>query len=339
MSFRDGGQPDREAQRRRSHSRHSRPDGTPRTGTDRPVLARPRNLRRGHPLPGPDPDRAAADDGLPQRRASRSTSGINREDGLRAGLVLRYDGGIRDFVEHVNGVQGSPVRVRSATSPYEEEGDQRGGRDSPSSWNTGFNRPMGIHSFANGITTGEGGMHEAGLPQVAHQCTVNRYAFEGERATSRTADDDRLQGEDIREGMTAIISGATPSSPSSRVRPRAKLGNVSVRSMVERATNEKLAGVVRGEPRSEAKLVVNKATVAAQRARIAARPRLVQSNPPQVGARRRRPARQAHRLRLRARIPSECGALHRRGQLGRRLGQGGPRSAHDGDPADPRARS
>ena len=145
--------------------------------------------------------------------------------------------------------------------------------------------------------------------------------------------EDNLKGEDIREGLTAIIS-VRLRDPQFEGQTKAKLGNVSIRSLVERATNKKLNEWLEENPR-EASQIVQKSTQAA-RARMAAQ-----------GARdltRRKSALdgaglpgQAGRLLL-AR-PARVGALHRRGQLGRRLGQGRPQPAHPGHPAHPRARS
>ncbi|MEM7275532.1 MAG: toprim domain-containing protein, partial [Actinomycetota bacterium] len=130
------------------------------------------------------------------------------------------------------------------------------------SWNTGY-QTDGIHSFANGINTIEGGMHEQGF-RTALTRTVNAYARD--KGLLRESEDN-LQGEDIREGLTAIISVRVV-EPQFEGQTKSKLGNVSVRSLVERATNEKLREWFEEHPR-EAKLVITKATNAA-RARIAA---------------------------------------------------------------------
>ena len=104
-----------------------------------------------------------------------------------------------------------------------------------------------------------------------------------------------------------------------------------MRSLVEKATNEKLGDWLEEHP-PEAKQIFNKATTAA-RARLAAR-QAARPHPPQVGARGRGPAGQARRL-LVAR-PQRVRALHRGGQLGRLVGEGRTRPAHPGDPPDPR---
>ncbi|MDE3203347.1 MAG: DNA topoisomerase IV subunit B, partial [Acidobacteriota bacterium] len=129
-------------------------------------------------------------------------------------------------------------------------------------WNTGYYE--GIHSFANGIATIEGGMHEEGFKK-ALTVVVNKYA----RAKNLLKEkDDNLLGEDIREGLTAIIS-VRLTDPQFEGQTKAKLGNVSTRSLVERATNDKLAEWLEENP-TEARQIVSK-SIQAARARVAAR--------------------------------------------------------------------
>ena len=90
-------------------------------------------------------------------------------------------------------------------------------------------------SIGNGISTGEGGMHEEGF-RTALTSTVNNYIFDKGKLKEK---DDRLLGEDIREGLTAIIS-VRLRDPQFEGQTKGKLGNVSVRSLVQKATNEKL---------------------------------------------------------------------------------------------------
>lgn len=174
--------------------------------------------------------------------------------------MFRYDGGIRDFVKHVNATKEALFDNVGYFDAEEEEQEV----EIAFQWNTGFNSD-GLHSFANGITTREGGMHEEGFRKSLTN-VMNRYAFE--RNILKEGKDDRLQGEDIREGLTAIIS-VRLREPQFEGQTKGKLGNVSVRSLVEKATNEKLAEWL-GENPTEAKLITGKA-VSAQRARIAAR--------------------------------------------------------------------
>ncbi|MGI9602167.1 MAG: DNA gyrase/topoisomerase IV subunit B [Acidimicrobiales bacterium] len=173
---------------------------------------------------------------------------------------FKYDGGIIDFVSHVN----QSKEALFETVGYFESAEEDQEVEVAFQWNTAFNSD-GVHSFANGITTIEGGMHEEGFRKALTN-VINRYAFD--RGLLKTDKDERLQGEDIREGLTAIIS-VRLADPQFEGQTKGKLGNVSIRSLVERATNEKLAEWLEEHP-SEAKVLINKA-VAASRARLAAR--------------------------------------------------------------------
>lgn len=178
-------------------------------------------------------------------------------------ITYEYEGGVSDFVRFVN--SSREVLFDDVGYLHAAEDADNGSMDVEIAfqWNATFNTD-GLHSFANGINTIEGGMHEEGFKKALTN-TVNRYARE--RAMLRDKDPN-LQGEDIREGLTAIIS-VKLTDPQFEGQTKGKLGNVPVRSMVERATNEKLAEWLEEHP-AEAKRVVQK-SVAAARAREAAR--------------------------------------------------------------------
>jgi DNA gyrase subunit B len=172
--------------------------------------------------------------------------------------VFHYEGGIIDFVRHLNAAKESLFSEVGYFEGAEEDQEV----ELAFQWNTGFND--GIHSFANGINTTEGGMHVEGF-RGALTRVINAYAHD--RGVLKD-NDDNLSGEDIREGLTAIVS-VRLRDPQFEGQTKAKLGNVSMRSLVQKTTNERLADWFEEHP-SEAKRVVNKA-VHAQRARIAAR--------------------------------------------------------------------
>ena len=175
-------------------------------------------------------------------------------------IVYKYDGGISDFVEYVN----ASKEALFDTVGYIEANQKDEEVEIAFQWNTGFNSD-GLHSFANGISTGEGGMHEEGFRKSLTN-VINRYAFD--KNILKEGRDDRLQGEDIREGLTAIIS-VRLAEPQFEGQTKGKLGNVSIRSLVERTTNEKLAEWLEENP-AEGKVIAGKA-ISAQRARMAAR--------------------------------------------------------------------
>ncbi len=173
-------------------------------------------------------------------------------------MAYRYGGGIVDFVRHLNASKEALFKKVASFEQSEEDQEV----EVALQWNTGFNE--GLHSFANGIATAEGGMHEEGFKKALTN-VVNRYA----RAKGLLKEkDDNLSGEDIREGLTAIIT-VRLRDPQFEGQTKAKLGNVSTRSLVERATNDKLGTWLEEHP-SEARQVVQKA-LQASRARSAAR--------------------------------------------------------------------
>jgi DNA gyrase subunit B len=174
-------------------------------------------------------------------------------------VTFKYSGGIIDFVKHLN-------RTRDAL--FSKVGYFEGSEDDSEveiafQWHSGFNAD-GLHSFANGIATNEGGMHEEGF-RSALTSVVNKYA----RAKGILKDKDpNLAGEDIREGLTGIIS-VRLTSPQFEGQTKAKLGNTAMRSLVTKVTNEKLGDWFEENP-TEANKVVKKA-LEASRARMAAK--------------------------------------------------------------------
>jgi DNA gyrase subunit B len=172
--------------------------------------------------------------------------------------TFKFNGGIVDFVRHLNESK-EPLFKRVVS--YSEAGDGWD-VDIAMQWNAGYYE--GIHSFANNIATTEGGMHEEGFKKALTN-VVNRYA----KGKGLLKDKDaNLLGEDIREGLTAIVS-VKLRNPQFEGQTKAKLGNTEMRSQVERVTNDRLAAWLEEHP-TEARAAVNKATQAA-RARVAAR--------------------------------------------------------------------
>ncbi len=182
-----------------------------------------------------------------------------REDAVNKNeVVYKYDGGIKDFVEHVNASKESLFAKVGFFEAQEKEQEV----EIAFQWNTGFNTD-GLHSFANGINTIEGGMHEEGF-RTALTGVMNRYAKKKGLIKDK---DDNLQGEDIREGLTAIIS-VRLGEPQFEGQTKSKLGNVDIRSLVQKTTNEKLSDWLEEHP-AEAKIILQK-SINAQRARLAA---------------------------------------------------------------------
>jgi DNA gyrase subunit B len=175
-------------------------------------------------------------------------------------VTFQYKGGIVDFVKHLN---ASKEALFTKVAHFEDEDDAEGQTlDIAMQWNTGYHE--GIHGYANGISTIEGGMHVEGF-KTALTSVLNKYARNKGLLKEK---DDNLLGEDIREGITAIIA-VKLREPQFEGQTKAKLGNVPMRSFVQKATNEKLAEWLDENP-TEANKVVKKAQAAAQ-ARVAAK--------------------------------------------------------------------
>ncbi len=180
--------------------------------------------------------------------------------GHEAEQTYRYSGGIVDFVKHLNHAKEPLFKRVGQYEVVEGEGEV----EVAFQWNTGYYE--GIHSFANGIATIEGGMHEEGFKKAITN-TVNRYARNHNPPLLKEKDDNLL-GEDIREGLTAIVS-VKLRDPQFEGQTKAKLGNVFIRSLVERATNDRLNQWLEEHP-PEARQIVAKG-IQASRARLAAR--------------------------------------------------------------------
>ncbi|MBV9953032.1 MAG: DNA topoisomerase IV subunit B, partial [Acidimicrobiia bacterium] len=182
-----------------------------------------------------------------------------REEHDNTEIRYRYAGGIIDFVKHVNESK-EPLFSKVG---YFEQSEEEHEVELAFQWSTGY-QTDGLHSFANGIATIEGGTHEEGF-RAALTTALNKYA----KAKGLLKEKDpNLAGEDIREGLTAIIS-VRLREPQFEGQTKAKLGNPQIKTLVQRATNEKLGDWLEEHP-TEANKIVKKG-VAAQRARAAAR--------------------------------------------------------------------
>ena len=182
---------------------------------------------------------------------------VDERPGREAKETYKYSGGIVDYVRHLNNAKESLFR-KVGSYDQSEEGQEV---EVAFQWNTGYYES--IHSFANGISTIEGGMHEEGFRKAITN-VVNRYARKRNLLKEK---DENLQGDDVREGLTAIIA-VRLAEPQFEGQTKGKLGNVSIRSLVERATNEKLADWLEENPKEGGQIVAK--AVQASRARMAA---------------------------------------------------------------------
>ena len=173
-------------------------------------------------------------------------------------VTYQYDGGIQDFVEHINEAK-DPVHK---TIFYFEREEAGGDVEVALQWNSGFQDS--VFTFANNINTHEGGAHLSGF-RAALSRTINAYARQKGLLKEK---EENLTGDDIREGLAAVIS-VKLREPQFEGQTKTKLGNTEIKGLVESSTNRFLAEFLEERP-SEAKAVINKALQAA-RARQAAR--------------------------------------------------------------------
>ena len=183
----------------------------------------------------------------------------DQREGREQEVSYQYKGGIIDFVKHLNAAKEP---LFSKVCQFEDEDSDGQMLDIAMQWNTGYHE--GIHGYANGISTTEGGMHIEGF-KTALTSVVNKYARSKNLLKEK---EPNLTGEDIREGVTAIVS-VKLREPQFEGQTKAKLGNVPMRSFVQKATHERMAEWLEENP-PEANKMVKKSLAAAQ-ARVAAK--------------------------------------------------------------------
>ena len=236
-------------------------------------------LQRGEPLPGdgvtgttvtwlPDADifESLELDFHTLEERLRETAFLTR--GLRISIVdergeghsaeFQYEGGIEDFVSYLNENKETVHRKVIFFAGESEEG----AAEIAMQWNSSYQES--IHSFANNINTREGGSHMSGFRSALTR-TLNRYAREKGLLKDK---EDNLSGEDVREGLTAVIS-VKLRDPQFEGQTKTKLGNPGMAGFVESIVNTGLGEFLEENP-SEARAVIMK-SVQAQRAREAAR--------------------------------------------------------------------
>ena len=171
---------------------------------------------------------------------------------------FQYEGGIEDFVSYLNENKDT---VHRKVVFFAGESDE-GAAEVAMQWNSSYQES--IHSFANNINTPEGGSHLSGFRSALTR-TVNKYARDHGLLKDK---EDNLSGEDVREGLTAVVS-VKLRDPQFEGQTKTKLGNPGVAGFVEAIVNTGLGEFLEENP-SEARSVISKA-VQAQRAREAAR--------------------------------------------------------------------
>ncbi|HVT21392.1 MAG TPA: DNA topoisomerase (ATP-hydrolyzing) subunit B [Mycobacteriales bacterium] len=172
--------------------------------------------------------------------------------------VYHYKGGLEDFVKHLNATK---TAVHDSVIHFNNDG-QGMALEVAMQWNSTY--AESVYTFANTINTHEGGTHEEGF-RAALTSVVNKFARDQKILKDK---DDNLTGDDVREGLTAIVS-VKLAQPQFEGQTKTKLGNTEAKSFVQKACNDWLSSWFERNPR-EGKIVVQKAASAAT-ARIAAR--------------------------------------------------------------------
>jgi DNA gyrase subunit B len=182
------------------------------------------------------------------------------EKGEPIAVRYQYQGGIADFVKHLNSTRGE--QHKSIIFIQAEDKKLKISLEVAMQWNTGFSES--VYTFANTIHTHEGGTHEEGF-RTALTSIVNKF---GEDQGFIKKKEDRLTGDDVREGLTAIVS-VKLADPQFEGQTKTKLGNTEAKSFTQKAVNEFLTQWFESNP-AEGKDIVRKSIDAAA-ARVAAR--------------------------------------------------------------------
>ena len=184
------------------------------------------------------------------------------DEGNPRSVTYQYEGGIIDFVNFLNKAKAETVVNREVIYIESEDKKRKISGEVALQWNLGYQES--VFTFANTINTHEGGMHEEGF-RAALTATINKYAKNWGVLKEK---DPKLTGEDIREGLTAIVS-VKISEPQFEGQTKTKLGNTEAKTFIQTMTNDLLSKWFDEHP-TEGKEVARKA-VSAATARIAAR--------------------------------------------------------------------
>ena len=196
---------------------------------------------------------------LTDERPGHEDTGEDTTEATRR-VVYHYDGGISDFVRHLNAKKGESHKT---VIDFSAEDTAAGlAVEIAMQWNAGFSES--VYTFANTIATIEGGTHEEGF-RAALTTLVNKFAREWGVLKEKEAN---LSGEDVREGLTAIVS-IKLREPQFEGQTKTKLGNTEAKSFVQRVVNDQLGSWFEQNP-GEGKEIARKAVSAAS-ARMAAR--------------------------------------------------------------------
>lgn len=203
-----------------------------------------------------------------ERESAKATAGADSAEAVEVPeeepartVTYHYENGIVDFVKYLNSRKGDVIH-QSVIDIEAEDKERLLSAEIAMQWNTQYSE--GVYSFANAIHTHEGGTHEEGF-RAALTSLVNRYARDKKLLREK---DDNLTGEDVREGLTAIIS-VKLGEPQFEGQTKTKLGNTEAKTFVQKVVHEQLTDWFDRNP-NEAADIIRKG-IAASTARVAAR--------------------------------------------------------------------
>jgi len=173
-----------------------------------------------------------------------------------------YEQGLKDYVAYLNSSKKTEIIHEEIISFEAETKEKTMSVEIAMQWTNGYNE--GVHTYANTINTHEGGTHEEGF-RAALTSIINKYSREKGFLKEK---DENLAGEDVREGLTAVIS-VKLAEPQFEGQTKTKLGNTEAKAFVQKITNEKLAEWFGKNPNAAREIC--KRAIAAASARIAAR--------------------------------------------------------------------
>lgn len=176
--------------------------------------------------------------------------------------TYHYERGLADYVEYLNSAKKVETVHDEIISIETENKEKSLSVEIAMQWTTGYNE--GVHTYANTINTHEGGTHEEGF-RAALTSLLNKYARDKGLLKEK---DDNLTGDDVREGLTAVVS-VKLTEPQFEGQTKTKLGNTEAKAFVQKVVNDQLGDWLERNP-NQAKEVVRKAIQAAS-ARMAAR--------------------------------------------------------------------
>ncbi|SEL25531.1 DNA gyrase subunit B [Blastococcus sp. DSM 46786] len=210
------------------------------------------------------PGHAKAETGVGEESLAEAATPTEAEDEAfePTEVTYRYDGGLVDYVGHIN-KRRTPIHKSVIGFSAEGTGknDMAMSVDIAMQWSDAYSES--VHTFANVINTHEGGTHEEGF-RAALTSIVNRYAVEKKLLKEK---DEKLTGDDIREGLAAIVS-VKLGDPQFEGQTKTKLGNTEVKGFVQKICNEQIGHWFESNP-TEAKTIITKAASAARARRAA----------------------------------------------------------------------